>query len=198
MAKTRKDPAADLDFDPAPSPSGAGTVEQPSVPSPSSADMDPVALLARALNVSPESIGDLGKLQEQGRLFALADDVKQRAQKIRSEEEAAAVRERCGRSARERTQEVVDANWRKDGVPLWHAWHQHNPAVRGRPEEFPLVVPANSPEEAEARYRRACGIRSTDHFIRAVPLEEVERRRREREAARAAAEGLPGDHPAAF
>lgn len=188
MAKQRKtSDDNDFDFDDGTSNAAhsVSAVEQPAPPTAADLGGDPIQLLARHLGVSPEQIGDLGKLQQQGQLFALADDVKTRAQKIKSEEEGNLIRERCGKTARERTQEAIDHNWKKEGVVVFRVWHQQNPDIKGKPETFPLDVPAHSTEEAVGRYMKACGIRSTDHFIRAVPLEDVLRKKREREAMKA-------------
>ena len=61
--KATTPPADDFGFTDSGSSSTASTIEQPAPPSALDAAMDPVSILARHLNVPPEQIGDLGKLQ---------------------------------------------------------------------------------------------------------------------------------------
>lgn len=73
-------------------------------------------------------------------------------------------------SAAERTQRASDKEYGTAG-PRWKVWLDSTDRD-GRPgpsvAEWPAVlISANSPEEAEARWLRLCGVRSHKHTLRA-------------------------------
>lgn len=147
-------------------------VVQPSIPKPEITAKGGKAMLAKLFNISADDVDRLAKAKEEIGVFAATAQAQEYAQRMQSEAENRHIREWASRSCLDRTQEVVDHNWGADTkLTRYQVQLVRNPDVRGTPESFPLVIPANSPEEAQGRYMSVCGIRSTDHYIQASPVD---------------------------
>jgi len=183
MGRKRKDSTEDFDFDKVPAPESS--VKQPDVLNPvMDALKDPKTLLAAALGVDPTMITDMLALQEQAKLFALAQETKERAQIFHSQQEEEYIKKQCGKSAKQRTQDVIESTWGKEKSPRWRVFHQKNPDLPWKPEPLDLEIPAASEAEARVRYMEVCGIRSTEHYIRAMPLKKFKAKLAEKDAVR--------------
>lgn len=195
MARQRQPKADDFDFDNDLSDTitPGAPVEQPPPIRPADAVANPLAMLAKTLGLTEDQLGNVAAANEKANLFAVAAQTRAYAQQIRSEEEQAHLQKCAGQSAGERSQEIVDAAWGQDqGAVRYRVWHASNPEAGCKVEPFPLEIPARSPEEAQARYLKTCGIHSTGHRVRAVPVEEIRRRREQARMERAAEESF--DH----
>ncbi len=76
----------------------------------------------------------------------------------------------AGLSAREKTQRIADERWGKEEGQVWQV-DLHDPEDKIDTSDHPIVqVRAHSAGEARARYQELCGIRQTEHQIRALAV----------------------------
>lgn len=182
MGRKRKETTDDFDFDSVPV---EKTVQQPQVIDPvKQALSDPKALLAAALGIDPSEIESLIDAQKQTGMLSVAYEARQHAQLIRSQAEEEQIKRQAGKTAKQRTQEVVDNEWGHEKTPRWRVFHQKNPDLPWKPEPLDLEIPAATEDEAQARYRKVCGIRSTEHYIRAMPMKKFKQKLAEKDAIR--------------
>lgn len=181
----RKRKSEEIDFDNLPLPHSS-SIEQPQLDDPVLESLrNPYQLLADAFGIKIENVSDIMELQKHAQMFALARETKVHAQEMRSDSEAKIQNERNGKTAKDRTQEIVEHAYGKDkSLPRWRVFHQRNPDYKWRPEPLDLEIPASSELEAKARYMVVCGITATDHFIRAMPVEKYRKKLAEKDAQR--------------
>lgn len=150
---------------------GGDAVVQPATPSAADEMDDPQTMIAKAVGMPVEKLGDYAAQQQLASSLNLANQVKEYAQRVKSEQEAEFVKKWTSMSCQERTQQTVDKNWGKNpDTPRYRVRVVQGQGVRGKPESITLDIPANSPEEAQGRYLSVCGIRSTDHHVKVTPL----------------------------
>lgn len=198
MGRRRKEDS--LDFDVPPSTPGMSGVEQPTAEDPLiEALKDPKAVLAQSLGIDPSRIDDMMEWQKNAQVFTAAQEIKRRAQEFRSELEAEQIQKRAALSAKQRTQALVEQILGKNpDLPRWKVFLQADPDSRFKPEQLDLEIPANTEAEAIIWYQRFCGIRSTDHFIRAMRKEKYNSIRAARDAKRDMEEEFEQDDITAF
>ena len=152
----------------------AGAVVQPQPVLPTASAADGRAILAKLFGFSAEDVASLVKAKEEASVFTMAAQAEEYAQKMKSEVEQKSIRDWASKSCQVRTQAVVDQTWKLEpGTSLFNVRIVKNRDIEGRPESITLEIPAHSDDEARGRYMSVCGIRSTDHFIKATPAKKV-------------------------